>query len=135
MGAGSLMPNHPNTNQLITFLQTDRFEETVVYYTETLGFELALSKAHCRIIKVSPGAFLGICESENPMPDTRRVTVSIQSRDIDGWYEKVTAAGLKTDGVPRRSEAYGINHFFTWDPSGYSVEFQEFFIPEWDHDA
>ena len=125
----------PEIRQLITFLTTDRPEETHRFYEKVLGLDLALAKAHCRIYRVSPGAFVSICSSDAPMPDARRVTISIQTGDVDGWYERIMSHGLETDGKPRWSEAYGIYHFFTWDPSGYSIEFQEFRIDEWDHEG
>ena len=127
--------SHPSTNQLITFLTTDKFDESVVFVEEKLGFPLALAKAHCRIYRIAPRAYVALCKSDKPMPDAKRVTVSIQSSDIDGWYERVKSQNLETDGEPRWSEQYGIYHFFTWDPSGYSWEFQEFRLDEWDHDA
>ena len=125
----------PSTNQLITFLTTHKFDETISFVEDQLGFPLALEKAHCRIYRIAPRAYVALCKSDTPMPEARRVTVSIQSNDIDGWYERVKSCGLETDGEPRWSEQYGIYHFFTWDPSGYSWEFQEFRLDEWDHEA
>ena len=123
----------PSTNQLITFLTTDRLDDSVRFIEDVLGFPLALAKAHCRIYRVSPGAFVAVCESDKQMPEAKRVTISIQTHDVDGWYERVNSRGVETDGEPRWNEQYGIYHFFTWDPGGYSWEFQEFRLDDWDH--
>ena len=125
----------PQANQLITFLTTDKFDETKSFLEDILEFPLTLDQAHCRIYKISPGAFVGICRCDEPMPEAKRVTISIQTHDVDGWYQKITREGLATDGTPRWNERYGIYHFFTWDPNGFSYEFQEFRIEGWDPSA
>jgi catechol 2,3-dioxygenase-like lactoylglutathione lyase family enzyme len=125
----------PSTNQLITFLMTDQPEESARFYEEVLGLELALAKAHCRIYRVSKGAFVALCSADAATPEPKRTTISIQTDQVDAWFERLSGLGCEVDGEPRLSEQYGIYHFFTWDPNGYSIEFQHFEIPEWDHDS
>lgn len=125
----------PTANQLVTFLTTDKLEDSTQFIEAVLGFPLALAKAHCRIYRVSRGAFVAVCASGEPMSNARRVTISVQTHDVDGWYERVRSHGVETDGEPRWTEQYGIYHFFTWDPNGYTWEFQEFRLDEWNHDA
>jgi hypothetical protein len=45
---------------------------------------------------------------------------------LDRVHRAVTAAGIQTDGPPRFNADYGVYHFFTKDPDGYTVEVQRF---------
>lgn len=116
----------------ITFLKTALPSETQQFYQESLGLELALEQAHCRIFRVAGGAYLGFCDADAPSPGPEKVVLTLLTEDVPGWHAKLSAAGVETDGPPRENLVYNIEHFYATDPNGYLVEIQRFLNPLWD---
>jgi len=114
----------------ITFLPTNDLEATHAFFTEVLELTLALDQSECRIYRVAPGCFWGFCQTD-VHADPRKTILTLVAPDVDGWYERVTRAGVPTEGGPKVNEAYMIYHFFTKDPNGYRIEIQRFLDPRW----
>lgn len=120
----------PAIDQLITFLYTDRLEETARFYEEELGLELALDQGTCRIYAVTGGAYLGFCSRETAAtPDG--VIVTLVSPDVDAWYDHLKSAGVTVEKPPQLNSKYQIYHCFARDPNGYLIEIQRFEDPRW----
>ena len=75
---------------------------------------------------------MGLCTCGEERSVTRDgVTVTFVSDDVDGWYEKLLAAGVEIVDPPKKREAFGIYRFFARDPEGHLIEVQRFLDPAW----
>ena len=55
-------------DQLVTFLYTRDLARSAAFYGDTLGLPLALDQGGCRIYRVSPDGFLGLCRCSEARP-------------------------------------------------------------------
>ncbi|MGJ3238524.1 MAG: VOC family protein [Anaerolineae bacterium] len=116
----------------ITFLYCENLATTAPFYEDVLGLELALDQGSCRIYHISGRtAYLGLCERATPR-EKDGVIFTLVTPDVDGWYERITAQGIKCEYAPRLNDTYNIYHFFVKDPNGYLIEFQHFPTLDWD---
>jgi len=111
---------------LILFLGTGDLEAVSKFYSGVLGLPLFLDQGSCRIYAIPGGGMVGFCLHLEVVSGHRAPTVTLVSHDVDRVYRALLAAGLETDGPPRFNPSYGIYHFFTKDPDGYTVEVQRF---------
>ncbi|MCW5939733.1 MAG: VOC family protein [Fimbriimonadaceae bacterium] len=114
----------------ITFLPVRDLARSSQYYRDKMGLTLALDQGSCQILRVSPGVFLGLCESAT-LSEPARVILTWVVDDVDAWHERLTIRGVLTDGRPRENPKFGIYHFFAEDPDGHRVEVQRFLDPRW----
>lgn len=126
------MPSRPAIGQLITWVYTDDLEVSSRFYRETLGLPLVTDQGAARIFRISEAAFIGVCRAfEGRAVAPAGSMISLVSDDVDGWYERLSAAGVKTRGRPQRLAAFNIYSFFAEDPNGYTIEVQQFLDPHW----
>lgn len=119
-------------DQHVTFLYASDLAASAAFYSEKLGLELVLDQGPCQIFQIAGEAFLGICQcSENRPASPEGVIVTFVSQDVDGWYERLLAAGVEMDGAPKLNPRYNIYHLFLKDPDGYTLEIQTFKDPAW----
>jgi len=114
----------------ITFLPSSDLERSRTFYEEVLGLELVTDQGSCHIYRVTNEAFLGVCIRETVSP-TDGVIVTLVTQDVDGWCERVAAAGGTIDRGPDHNERFGIYHAFLRDPDGNLLEIQRFDDPGW----
>ncbi len=129
--------SHPAISETITFIYTTHLSESIDFYEKAMGFKLSLDQGGCRIYRIMENSFLGVCQRpaeaiQQPAADKRSVIITIVSPDVDGWYKRLSAAGVKFETKPKRSPEYGIYHSFLRDPNGYLIEIQCFDNPDWD---
>ena len=122
------MPALPPIVEMVTFLYSADLERSHRFYAEVLGIEMVLDQGVCRIYRVTGTSYVGLCSHRDPEP--AGIIVTLVSDDVDGWYERLVAAGVETDGPPRHNERFDIYQFFATDPDGHTIEFQRF-GPEW----
>jgi len=114
----------------ITFCYTEDLIETARFYEEVLGLELAVDQHRCRIYRVTESAFIGFCSRpEAPRPEG--VVLTFVTDDVDGWYERLSAAGVQFEKAPCPNPDYRIYNAFARDPNGYLIEIQRFDDPNW----
>ena len=113
----------------ITFLRVSDLKHSHRFYFDVMGLEMVVDQGGCRIYRLTDSAFLGICERQEPIGSN--VIVTIVGDDVDGWYRRLTEAGVETDGQPRDNEEYRIYQFFAKDPDGHLLEFQRFWDDDW----
>ncbi len=76
------------------------------------------------------GGYLGFCDRPvEPRPES--VLLTLLTQDVEGWHDRLVAAGVPVDQEPRHSEEYEITHAYYRDPAGYRVEIQCFDDPAW----
>jgi catechol 2,3-dioxygenase-like lactoylglutathione lyase family enzyme len=123
---------HLEIDSGITFLRVADLERSHRFYSADLGLTLVLDQGGCRIYRLTESAFLGVCE--RPGPVGSNVIVTFVTEDVDGWHERVAAAGVEPDGPPRDNPDYRIYHFFVTDPDGHTLEVQRFWDDDWNND-
>ena len=118
-------------DQQVTFIHVADLERSTRFYREALGLDLVLDQGSCRIFRAAGDAFLGICAGPGRAPAPDGVILTLVSDDVDGWWERLAAAGIPGEKAPRENPEYRIYHAFWRDPDGYLVEIQQFLDPRW----
>lgn len=121
----------PSIGQMLSFIYTEDLAGASAFLGETLGFRLALNQNdRCHIYEVAPNAFLGVCTNRPPSEDPA-VTISFVSGDVDGFYEEMSAKGVRFDAPPAYSEKFNVYSAFFRGIGNYRFEIQEFRDPAW----
>jgi len=123
-------PPTPAIEQSITFLYVEDLERTAGFYGGALGLTEVLDQGSCRIFRVAPDAYLGVCERPGSV-SPGGVIVTIVTPDVDEWHRRLVARGVTVEQPPRTNPEYRIHHAFYRDPDGYLIEFQRFLDPAW----
>ena len=117
-------------DQQVVFLPTSDLARADRFYQEVLGLPLVLDQGVCRIYRTGPHAFVGVCEHLTTN-SAAGVIVTLVSDDVDGWYQRLVAAGVDFEKPPSRNERFGIYHVFLNDLDGNLLEIQHFENPAW----
>ncbi len=126
------MAARPDIGQQISWVYCEDLAATCPFYQKTLGLRQVMNQGTARIFLAAPGAFIGVCRAfEGRAVEPEGSMISLVTDEVDAWYERLTAAGVKTRGRPRTLEAFNIYCFFAEDPNGYVIEFQQFLDPAW----
>ena len=118
-------------DQQVTFLTTDKMEESIHFYENLLELELVLDQGGCKIYRVSNDAFLGICKRDQHEDGCPQLVFTFVTDKVDEWYEVLKDKGVNVSKVPAYNPNYDIYHMFLRDPNGYLLEIQEFKNPTW----
>ncbi|MEA2070881.1 MAG: VOC family protein [Asgard group archaeon] len=121
-----------NINSTITFLQTDKLEETTAFYEEILSCPMVVDQGLCRIFQITQESYIGFCKHEflEENEDTVCVTfVFSTKKEVDKWYEYLKKKEVKIKSPPKETKRFQIYNFFAMDPNGISIEFQTFLHP------
>lgn len=110
----------------VTFLYVADLDASAAFYGDVLGLDLVRDQGACRIYRTTGDAFLGVCSHRRPDPGG--LIVTLVTDDVDGWAERIRAAGIDVDG-PTANEEFEIYHCFVHDPDGHLVEIQRFTNP------
>lgn len=122
----------PPAVQQITWVYTYDLDKTARFYTEALGLAQVLDQTICRVFKVSPTSFIGVCQRPDRHVEPKGVILTLLTPDVDGWYARLEAAGADLVSAPSFSENAKAYAFFCRDPEGYRIEFQWFADPRWE---
>ncbi len=118
-------------DQQVTFLTTNKMDESIEFYEEILELELVLDQGGCRIYRISKDAFLGICERDRHEDNCNHLVFTFVTDKVDEWYEKISGKDIEIIKAPAYNPDYNIYHMFFHDPNGYLMEIQEFKDPNW----
>lgn len=106
----------------IVFFSTERHEEVVEFYVDTVGADVWLEQPDCTILEYGDFRF-GFCGREGT-DDCGILTFVFEDRaDVDAMHEAVGDAATEE---PHENEKYRIYQFFAEDPDGRTAEFQTF---------
>jgi catechol 2,3-dioxygenase-like lactoylglutathione lyase family enzyme len=124
----------PTFDSCVTFLYTRDLAKTIHFYEHLVGLSLVLDQGSCRIYQVMAGAHVGFCQRDD-LPEQpgaeSRVIITLVTRQVDGWYEKLKEQGVLFEKSPVLNAEYHIYHCFLRDPNGYLIEIQQFLDPRW----
>ena len=116
---------------LVVFIYVDDLDRSTAFYEGALELPLVLEQAHCRIYRVSPGGFVGICRSGDRPTTPEGVIVTLVRDDVDEFCARLVEHGIALEQPPAPNERFAIYHAFLRDPDGYLVEIQRFDDPGW----
>ncbi len=108
-------------SEIAFVIHTTRFDESIDFYCESLGLELAeewREGGHGAVIRLTRGADLELIELEGA-DDHTGVALGLEVDDVDEWYARLTEAGVRTKAPP--IDAFGKRGFGTTDPNGVAV--------------
>jgi catechol 2,3-dioxygenase-like lactoylglutathione lyase family enzyme len=114
----------------ITFLKTRDLAATTTFYTQALGFRLALDQGACRIFAIREGAYLGFCQTDGET-GSAEVILTLVVADVDAACAALEAGGVPIEVRPRFNPRYKIYQFYARDPNGYLLEVQRFEDAAW----
>ena len=114
----------------IVFVYVVDLARAARFYGELLGLKLVLDQGGCLIYQVAGSAYLGICDRQE-RAGIEGSLVTLVTEDVDGWHERMVAAGAEIIRPPQHSEEYGIYNFFARDPDGNRLEVQRFDDESW----
>ena len=106
--------------RVVPDIKSKRMGETRKFYTEFLGFEVAMDMGWVLTFASpdNPTAQITVVqESEKAMPQPN---MSIEVTDVDAVYAKAVALGLPIV-YPVTDEPWGVRRFFVADPNGVII--------------
>jgi len=98
------------------------------FYGEVMGFEMVVDQGWSKIYKIRDGAYIGLVDESkgyHRASEKKPVIVCLNVNDADAWYDRVKAAGVEVENLPKESDRLKIKVFMFKDPEGYVVEIQE----------
>lgn len=113
---------------LVTFLYVADLDRSQRFYGGALGLPLVLDQGACRIFRVSPGGFVGVCRGD---PAPAGVIVTLVTEEVEQRCAALEAAGIVFERALAHHPGFDITHAFLRDPDGYLVEIQRFEDPQW----
>ncbi len=122
----------PVVEQSITFLYTDDLEGHAAFYRDVLGLDEVLAGGGCRIFRLAPSSFVGICDLPHRPRGTKGMMLTLLCEDVAAMHAHLVARGVTFEGPPAAHGPDGtvVSAFFR-DPGGYALEIQEFRHPDW----
>lgn len=120
-----LLEGH-SIQSLICFYPCLDIEETTKFYLNDIGLSLYQDQGSCKIFDTGYG-LLGFCEYEDHILCNKTcISFNLPSEeDVDAYYEKYKAQGMKIIKEPKKHEKYDVYSFFMEDVNGYTLEFQK----------
>ncbi len=113
----------------IVFLYYTDIPRAQRFYEDILGLTLAVDQGFAKIYQVSPTSFIGLVDESQGLhraSDTKPVTVSFVTEQIDQWYDYLISKGVKVRGPVRDATRHPTRGFVAYDPEGYFLEFERF---------
>ncbi len=116
---------------LITFLTVTDLNRSSAFYGEALELPLVTDQGTCRIYRVAPGGFVGICEAGQRPVSRSGVILTLVRDDVDEFCSRLADAGVTFEKEPVHNDQFGIYHAFLRDPDGHLIEVQRFDDRTW----
>lgn len=122
---------HPPINQNIIFTYADNLDKASRFFRDVMELEFVVDQGACHIYRMSDDCFLGVCHLPDRPREPTGVTITIVSNDVDGWYDFLTAKGVKYIKGPSHSVQFNVYSSLFVSPHGYRIEIQKFDDKEW----
>lgn len=108
--------------RVVPNISSDRLEESRHFYTDVLGFEVAMDMDWI-VTLVSPDnptAQISLLRGERPQSPDPAVTLSVEVADVDLIHGKAVALGHHI-AYPLTDEPWGVRRFHVLDPNGVII--------------
>lgn len=117
--------------QNVVWLYTDDLDRLAGFYRDVMELPEVLDQGVCRVFRVSPTGFLGVCNKAGRPRGTKGMMFTFLVEDVEAAYAHYKAKGVAFDGPPDMSGSRTVYSCFFRDPEGYWLELQEFRDPRW----
>ncbi|MBT7952097.1 MAG: VOC family protein [Gammaproteobacteria bacterium] len=117
----------PSTNSSVTFIYYKDMAAGENFYGNILGFKKDFDGEWVKIFRIADGGRVGLVDETKGYlkgAKDKPVMISIDTSDVQGWYERVKVSGAKYLETHLKDHSDGFaNSFMMKDPEGYTVEF------------
>jgi len=99
------------------------------FYGEVLGLPLMVDQGFAKVYQVSPTSFVGLVDEAQGLhraSETKAVTVSFVTEQIDEWHQYLVSRGVKIRNPLANATRHPTRGFVALDPEGYFLEFERF---------
>lgn len=121
----------PAIQEQITYLMTRDLATSSHFYGEIMGLEKVHEQSSCHIFRTGAASYLACNERQLMSQEPTRLTFTLVSDDVDGWYSYLQERGVTFVKPPTYSDVNQVYSCLFHDPNGYRVEIQEFRDPNW----
>jgi predicted enzyme related to lactoylglutathione lyase len=131
-GQGAKRPGTPPFAEQIVFLYYADLSVAEAFFGNALGLDKVMDEDWVKIYRTSGGASVGAVQEGRGFHKpaaSKPVMISWVVDNIDPWYAKATAAGVKVLKTPQTSKAPPMRSFLIADPTGYTFEFLQWLRP------
>jgi catechol 2,3-dioxygenase-like lactoylglutathione lyase family enzyme len=101
-------------------ITSDRMDETRKFYTEFLGFDVAMDMGWVLTFVSPTNSTAQITVVRKTEEATPQANISIEVDDVDALHAKAVALGLPIV-YPMTDEPWGVRRFFIADPNGVII--------------
>ena len=121
----------PAIGSQVTFLYYRDLNAAEQFYRATLGLKKTFDKDWVKFIQVTAHSYVGLVDEtmgHHKTSTDKSVMISIETPDLEAWYERLKARGAPFQNHPDFAAAGEkmITGFILTDPGGYTVEFFRF---------
>jgi lactoylglutathione lyase len=117
----------------LTLFYYDDLKKAFDFYNDIIGFDLVADFGYVKIFRVIEGALLGLVDGQlgsHRTSHSKPVRLVVMVKNIDGWFKKIRAGGVKTfEDEPFTGKKMNLKGFTFEDPEGYTVEMVQYLTP------
>jgi catechol 2,3-dioxygenase-like lactoylglutathione lyase family enzyme len=108
--------------RVVPNLISTRVVETRAFYTDVLGFQVAMDMGWVVTLASPSNPTVQISLLREPAPESTssHPSLSIEVTDVDAVHAKALAAGLQIV-YPLTTEPWGVRRFYVTDPNGVVI--------------
>jgi catechol 2,3-dioxygenase-like lactoylglutathione lyase family enzyme len=106
--------------RVVPDMTSERIDESRKFYTEFLGFEVAMDMGWIVTLASSDNPTAQITLLRGPASAAPHPNLSIEVADVDAVHAKAIALGLQIV-YPLTDEPWGVRRFFVTDPNGVVI--------------
>jgi predicted enzyme related to lactoylglutathione lyase len=108
--------------RVVPNITSDRVDETRTFYTDVLGFQVAMDMGWIVTLASpsNPTAQISLLREPGSPSTSSHPSLSIEVADVDAVHAKVVAAGLQIV-YPLTTEPWGVRRFYVTDPNGVVI--------------
>ena len=108
--------------RVVPDIETDRMDESRKFYTEFLGFDVAMDMGWI-VTLISPSnrtAQINLLQAPAQAPTRSQLAMSIEVADVDAVHAKAVVLGVPIV-YPLTNEPWGVRRFHVTDPNGARI--------------
>jgi predicted enzyme related to lactoylglutathione lyase len=108
--------------RVVPNISSDRLEESRKFYTDFLGFEMAMDMGWIVTLASpsNPTAQVSLLKAQAAAPPQQNPSLSVEVADVDAVHTRAVAGGLPIV-YPLTTEPWGVRRFHVADPNGVVI--------------